>query len=422
MLPLNTAIDQGFVKKQYFHLKSQNINAISLEELKMLVRPRLKIVIVTETWPPEVNGVALSLLQLCRGLQKQGHKLLIIRPSQNESRLEFTPYKQVLVKGIKIPKYQQLQFGWPQIRKVSEEIKIFNPDVVHIVTEGPLGLAALKIAKSFDISVSTAFHSHFQDFSRFFDLAFLLKPIQNYLTWFHNQGQMTCIPSQEVKNVLLNLGVQSELVVIHHGVDTARFSSTFYTESLRERWKVTADTRVILFVGRLSPEKEIDVIIHAYSAMQKSQKYPTKLVIVGDGPDRKRLEDLCNGLDVVFTGLLSGQKLAQVYASADVFAFSSRVETFGNVVLEAMASGLPVIAYDAASAHLYVKHDVTGCLIPMKDTAGFIRAIQQIPERHKLNEMGQQARGAVEHLGWEYPVKQFESALYGICRQVQMIA
>ncbi|MEG2357944.1 glycosyltransferase, partial [Acinetobacter sp.] len=183
--------------KFYFKNKSAQNVQNDIRALNDLVRPRLKIAVVTETWPPEINGVALSLLQLCKGLQQQGHKILLIRPEQKQGCSQFAPNKECLVLAQAIPRYPSLKFGWPQFLKVAGAIDAFEPDVVHIVTEGPLGLAALQAAKTKKIPVSSGFHSAFQDFSRFFDLAFLLKPIQRYLCWFHNSTQLTCVPSRD---------------------------------------------------------------------------------------------------------------------------------------------------------------------------------------------------------------------------------
>ena len=170
--------------KFYFKRKQQKDQSYERSELRDLVRPRLRIAIVTETWPPEINGVALSMMQLCQGLQRLGHKILLVRPVQKETCAEFHPEQECLVLSQPIPKYPSLQFGWPQYLKVTKAFEKFSPDVVHIVTEGPLGLTALQAAKAKKIAVSSCFHSPFQDFSRFFDLAFLVKPIQRYLTWF----------------------------------------------------------------------------------------------------------------------------------------------------------------------------------------------------------------------------------------------
>ncbi|WP_130803367.1 glycosyltransferase family 4 protein [Acinetobacter ihumii] len=385
--------------------------------LNQLVRPKLKIAIVTETWPPEINGVALSLLQLCKGLQQQGHKILLVRPQQKINCDEFSPNKECLVMSQALPKYPGLQFGWPQYLKVSKAFTAFAPDVVHIVTEGPLGLTALHAARSRSIPVSSGFHSPFQDFSRFFDLAFLLKPIQNYLRWFHNSTDMTCVPSHDAEKALRSFGIQCPLKVVGRGVDTEKFSPQYRCEKLREKWGVTDNTTVMLYVGRLSPEKEIELLIETHSAMQRMQQRHYKLVIVGDGPDRARLESLVKCNNVEFTGSLTGKNLAAAYASADVFVFASQVETFGNVVLEAMASGLPVVAYDYACAGQYVEQQVSGWLSPLGQVNHFIQSLYQLPARQQLRRMGLQAAQHVKQSGWQQPVYEMEQALYQVVKE-----
>ncbi|WP_180101273.1 MULTISPECIES: glycosyltransferase family 4 protein [unclassified Acinetobacter] len=409
---------QAFLDGFQFDLKQQRLKSPQKSSaLADLVRPRLKIAIVTETWPPEINGVAHSLLQLCKGLKKQGHKILLIRPEQKGICAEFQPYRECLVKAQRIPKYSGLQFGWPQFLKVRHAVEVFAPDVVHIVTEGPLGLAAQQTARFLKIPVSSGFHSPFQEFSRFFDLAFLVKPIQHYLKWFHNHTAITCVPSRETAEALRKFGVTCPLVVVGRGVDTQAFSPKWRSDSLRQSWGASKETRIMLYVGRLSPEKEIPVVIQAYFTLRHMHCQDVRLVVVGDGPDRQRLEQLNHDASIVFTGSLRGQQLAEAYASADVFCFASQVETFGNVVLEAMASGLPVIAYDYACAHLHVQHDRTGWLSSLGLQEDLTANILKLPDYHTLRRMGVYASHCAQKVGWQHPVEQFEQVLYSITRQ-----
>ena len=406
--------------KFYFKRKQQKDQSYERSELRDLVRPRLRIAIVTETWPPEINGVALSMMQLCQGLQRLGHKILLVRPVQKETCAEFHPEQECLVLSQPIPKYPSLQFGWPQYLKVTKAFEKFSPDVVHIVTEGPLGLTALQAAKAKKIAVSSGFHSPFQDFSRFFDLAFLVKPIQRYLTWFHNSTDVTCVPSQYTEQALRGFGVTCPLVVVGRGVDTVRFSPKHRSQRLRQQWGVDADTRVMLYVGRLSPEKEVDVLIKSFHALQVQQGVNIKFVIVGDGPDRIRLSKMTTSKDVIFMGSLGGHELATAYASADVFTFASQADTFGNVVLEAIASGLPVIAYDYVCAHQHVKHNITGWLSPLGHTTDLIQSICRLPALPQLRQIGLLASESVQHSSWQFPVQQLEQALYQVVKESPM--
>lgn len=408
--------------KLLFNSKTKkNITHLN-QMVRDLSRPRLKIAIVTETWPPEINGVALSVMQLCKGLQNQGHKILLIRPAQKKQCADFSPDKECLVNAQSIPKYPDMKFGWPQFLKVSQAIASFSPDVVHIVTEGPLGFTALHAAKIKRIPVSSGFHSQFQEFSRFFDLAFLVKPIQGYLKWFHNATQLTCVPSRDTALALREFGVTCPLVVVGRGVDTQRFSSQRYSESLRQQWGACAETTVLIYVGRLSSEKEVNVVVDAYATLRKQTTRKVKLVLVGDGPDRARLEKLANSDDVIFMGSLSGTQLAEAYASANVFVFASQVETFGNVVIEAMASGLPVIAYNYACAQLHAKHQQSGWLCSIGDKGHLTQFILDLPDNSTLKKMGQQAMQDVQSIGWQQPVKQFEDALYQVKQKMKLLA
>ncbi|EEH67210.1 MULTISPECIES: glycosyltransferase family 4 protein [Acinetobacter] len=406
--------------KFYFKRKHFKDQQDQLSELQDLVRPRLRIAIVTETWPPEINGVAMSMMQLCQGLQRLSHKILLVRPVQKNVCTEFHPDQECLVFSQPVPKYPSVQFGWPQYLKVSKAFEKFAPDVVHIVTEGPLGLTALQAAKSKKIAVSSGFHSAFHDFSRFFDLAFLVKPIQRYLTWFHNSTDVTCVPSQYTEQALRGFGVTCPLVVVGRGVDTAKFSPKHRSQQLRQRWGVDAHTRVLLYVGRLSPEKEVDVLIKSFHALRAQQGTNFKFVIVGDGPDRARLGKLAQSNDVIFTGSLSGRELSEVYASADVFTFASQADTFGNVVLEAIASGLPVVAYDYVAAHQHIKHDVTGWLSPLGHTTDLIQSICHLPALPQLRQMGLLASESVQETSWQFPVQQLEQALYQVAKESPM--
>lgn len=405
----------------YFNPNNKKTTTNNDDLIRDLSRPRLKIAIVTETWPPEINGVALSLMQLCKGLQNQGHKILLIRPEQRAQCCDFVPNKECLVNGQSIPKYPDMKFGWPQFLKVSQAISAFTPDVVHIVTEGPLGFTALHAAKTRRIPVSSGFHSQFQEFSRFFDLAFLVKPIQSYLRWFHNATQLTCVPSRDTEIALREFGVTCPLVVVGRGIDTDRFSSQRYSAQLRQQWGADENTTVLIYVGRLSSEKEVNVVIDAYSALRKQSQRQVKLVLVGDGPDRSRLEKMPGAEYVIFMGSLSGTQLAEAYASANVFVFASQVETFGNVVIEAMASGLPIIAYDYACAQLHGKHTQTGWLCSIGDNQQLTQHVLQIPDNNMLKRMGQQAMQDVQSIGWQHPVHQFEEALYQVTQYAKRL-
>lgn len=392
--------------KSYFEKLIKTKKAL----LKNTSYGRLKIAIVTETWPPEINGVALSILQLVKGLQKRGHKILLVRPEQKQQTNDFIADLECLVKAQSIPKYNQLQFGLPQVFKIGSAFDQFKPDIVHIVTEGPLGLAAMNQAKNRQLPISSGFHSSFHDFSRYFDLAFLVRPLRQYLKWFHNNTDLTCVPSKDTAQVLQEFGICCPIQVIGRGVDSQRFHPEYRNMNLRQQWQADEHTTVLLSVGRISPEKDLNVIFQNYRLLKQRQpQRKLVLVVVGHGPMLDEYQQQYP--DVVFMGAQMGEALSQCYASADVFVFPSRVETFGNVVLEAMASGLPVLAYDYACAGQILQHEQTGWLIPLVDRECWRQQLLNLPELEKLKYMGKNASNSVADRGWDKPVQDFEQAL-----------
>lgn len=370
----------------------------------------MRIALVTETWPPEINGVAMSVYQLAQGLKLRGHSLLVIRPAQAAIMADNPADQEVLVKGFAIPKYPDLQFGAPDYGRIRQAIETFDADIVHIVTEGPLGLAALYAARALHLPVSSGFHSSFDEFSRFFGLSFLMWPVKAMLRFFHNRTDVTCVPSQATYQRLQTWNIRSPLAVVSRGVNTGLFNPHRRSQALRRHWGVDDDTCVVLSVSRLSPEKNIAQVIAAYRALQMQQpQRKFKLVLVGDGPDRARLQALAP--DAVFSGMQIGVTLAEHYASADVFFFASEVETFGNVVLEAMASGLPVLAYDYACAGQMIGHRRHGLLSRLGDKEDFMAQAIQLPEATRLQAMGRAAAEQAASRSWMDAVLELEQAL-----------
>ena len=400
-----------------FYFKHINFRKNILDDhtqlLQALAQPRLRIAVVTEVWPSELNGGAFTLLHLCKGLQELGHKILLIRPAQTENYYGFQPYREHLVKTYNMFNDQQRSFAGPVYLKIAAAIEDYAPHVIHVVTEGPLGLAALHVAQSKKIPISSGFYSLCQGLNRFFDLAFLVRPMQKYLRWFYNNTSLTCVANDETASELRQFGVTSSLKIIGHGVNITAFHPQYRSEYLRQQWDVNLDTTVLLYVGQLSAENEISVLICSYQSMLKLGK-KVKLVIVGDGPDREKLMSMDHQQQIIFTGVLTGNALIQAYASADVFVFPSQIETFGNVVFEAMASGLPVVAYADTCAKQYISHGVTGWLIPFGRVDQLMLQLYQLPNNEILKKMGQQLRLEAEKISWQQPVQQFEQALYSM--------
>ncbi len=368
----------------------------------------LRIALVTETYPPEVNGVAATIARVVDGLRARGHELQLVRPRQvsGEAGADEGRYLEVLMRGLPIPRYPQLKMGLPSRRALLRLWSTRRPDAVHIVTEGPLGWSALQAAAQLKLPVVSDFRTNFHAYSQHYGVAWLRTPIMAYLRKFHNRTACTMVPTETLRAELAAAGFK-RLRVVARGVDTALFDPARRSEPLRAGWGAGPDTMVALCVSRLAAEKNLGAVLAAAEAMRRDDP-KLKLVFVGDGPEKARLMQACP--DAVFAGLRRGEDLAAHYASADLFLFASVTETFGNVVPEAMASGLPVVAYDYAAAGQLLRHGQNGMLARCGDTAEFCRVARRLGgELGWVRQMGARARADARGLDWGRIVEAIET-------------
>lgn len=370
------------------------------------------ICLVTETYAPEVNGVALTLAHLRRGLQARGHIVSLVRPRQPATDLASAGDKalETLVYGAPIPGYQGAQMGVPAPGKLWQCWTRHRPDVVYIATEGPLGWSALRTALRLGIPVFSGFHTNFHRYAQHYRLGWLQPLIFAYLRWFHRRTYGTLVPSLALREQLTTSGVPN-VQVLGRGVDSQLFTPARRSAALRRAWGVAAHELVVLYVGRLAPEKNIEVVLAAYRAMQAIH-LPVKCVVVGDGPLRATLQQAHP--ELIFCGMQTGVELACHYASGDIFLFPSTTETFGNVTLEALASGLAVVAYNYAAAHRHITHGENGMLVPYNDAAAFVDAAVSLARAPQgLLTLRRQARAQAQTLDWQDIVEQFAALLTG---------
>lgn len=379
------------------------------------VAPALSIALVTETYLPEVNGVAITIGRMVDGLLKRGHLIHMIRPRQGkqDAARNEGAYSETLVAGMPIPGYPQLKSGLPAKSLLLKLWRAQRPDVVHIATEGPLGWSALSAARKLDIPVSTDFHTNFHNYTQHYGIGLLKKPIAAYLRHFHNKAACTLVPTASLQQQLEHEGYQNVLVV-SRGVDAELFHPAKRDAALRASWNATEDTPVVMLVSRLAPEKNLQVVIQAFEQMRKLNPL-LRLVMVGDGPARAELEKQYP--HVIFAGMQTGEALARHYASGDIFLYPSLTETYGNVTVEAMASGLATLAFDYAAAQQHIKHDVNGLLASFADSDAFIAEARTLAnDLPRVRRLGQAARDTVELLTWEHIMGQMEAVLVDTVR------
>ena len=379
-------------------------------------RRSLRIAFVTETYPPEVNGVAMTVARLVDGMHERNHDIQLIRPRQNGSDAANSSerFDEELVLGLPIPRYPSLRMGMPSKRALVKLWSVQRPDVVHIATEGALGWSALQAALHLKLPVSSDFRTNFHAYSAHYGIGWLHKPIMAYLRKFHNRTGCTMVPTDALRRDLQSQGFE-RLQVVSRGVDTRLFNPLRRSAALRAQWGVAEDDLVLGCVGRLAPEKNLDVLLAAFDAIQRRDPR-ARLLFVGDGPLRAELQQRCP--TAIFAGQRRGEDLAAHYASMDLFAFPSQTETFGNVTTEAMASGLPVVAFDYAAAAQLIRHGENGMLAPLSDRQAFIdAALALAADAAQRRQVGINARASAEPLDWAGIVAQFESVLTGVMQQ-----
>jgi len=377
-------------------------------------RRSLRVAVVTETYPPEVNGVSLTIARFVEGLRQRSHDIHLVRPRQDGAdRAAFAAgYQEVLTRGMSIPRYPSLKLGLPAKRALERLWTYRRPDVVHIVTEGPLGWSALRAADKLRIPAVSDFRTNFHAYSRHYGIAWLGKPILAYLRKFHNRTLCTMVPTEALRADLAALGFRG-LRVVSRGVDGALFNPSRRSEALRASWGAAPTDPVLLHVGRIAPEKNLDALLGAYAAARRLAPR-ARLVLVGDGPARRELQARCP--EAILAGMRRGEDLAAHYASADIFLFPSLTETYGNVTTEAMASGLAVIAFDYAAAAALIRHGENGLLARFGDAEAFCAlAAGLVSDPATTTALGAQARGAAAAHDWTRVVRQLESVLEIAC-------
>lgn len=395
-------------------------------------RPSLRLALVTETYPPEVNGVAMTLGRMVNGLVARGHDVQLIRPSQGShdqphdgtqagqhgnpglSGNTCRHYAETLVRGLPIPRYRHLRFGLPAKSRLIQLWKNARPDLVHVATEGPLGWSAVAAARYLKLPVTSDFHTNFDHYSQHYGMGWLRRPLATYLRQFHNRTAATFVPTTSMAQDLTRAGYHN-LHVLARGVDNALYHPGRRDPALRRAWGIPENGLAVLHVGRLAPEKNFPLLQRAFAAIRQQQP-DARLILVGDGP-------LAAGLhrdhpEYQFCGVRVGQDLAQHYASADMFLFPSLTETFGNVTLEAMASGLPVVAYRYAAAAEIIQSGVNGLLAAPEDEAGFIgQACSLAADADLRARIGIAARVRTVPIDWEHIYDQQADAFLDIVRQ-----
>ncbi len=379
-----------------------------LPEVEVISAYSMKIDIVTDTFAPDVNGVAMTLGRLTDGLRKRDHRVHIIRTGEGRD-------DETIVRSIPLPGYREVRVGLPASLMLRMRWMKRRPDAIYVATESPLGKSAVKAAKILGIPVVTGFHTNFHEYMKRYSLGTFQPMVMAYLKRFHDRADCTLAPSPELVERLRGEGFEN-VHLMGRGVDTELFCPSKRCEVLRSTWGATTGAPVAIVVGRIAAEKNLDLAIQCFIEMRTSIP-DLRCVMVGDGPLREKLA--AKNPWVHFSGVQMGEDLARHYASADILLFPSETETFGNVVLEAMASGLTTVAYNYAAAAKFLKHGENGLKAEKGDAVVFLEqaiAALEIKHGHPLRIA---AREIALTQGWSDVVQQFEGHLRDISNNAE---
>jgi phosphatidylinositol alpha 1,6-mannosyltransferase len=358
----------------------------------------VRLALFTDTYLPQVNGVSRTLARLVEYAWARGHDVALVSPRVTDGPAEGVGLH-VQLPGLALFVYPELRVARPPLGPEWARIERFTPDLVHCATEGPVGWAGRNWALRNGVPLVTSFHTNIPAYLHGYGLGHLHGFAWWLLRRFHAPARRTFCPSRHTIALVHANGFGAPLRLWSRGVDSEAFSPAHRREATRAQLAPGAE-RILLYVGRLAPEKRLGFLEEAWRRI-RDQAPEAVLVLVGDGPARSELEAKVHpGLRL--TGYLTGEALARAYASADVFVFPSDTETFGNVVAEAMASGLPVVAVHAGGVTDLVRDGETGLVVPPNDPAALSAALlRMLSDDAMRTEMGKRARSEAQQRRWE---------------------
>ena len=351
------------------------------------------------------DGVTLTLNRLVKHLVNNGSEVRVFAPTIKKPAISHI--------GVLIPTPSLPIPGRPEYRistglsgKIRKELDDFNPDIIHLATPDVAGYRALKYAQRMNVPVVSSYHTHFTSYLKYYKLEWLESRVWNYLKWFYSQCKQVYVPSESMADVLNSYGITENLLLWERGVYVDLFTPERRSSSWRKKNGIGEDEVVISFISRLVWEKGLDIYANVIEALA-SRGIPHRSVIVGDGPAREELEQRLG--NTLFLGYQRGEDLATAYASSDIFLFPSETETFGNVTLEAMASGIPAVCADATGSRSLIRDGITGYLAVPRDSGSFLHYVQRLATDAQLRHtMGRLARKRALEFAWPVILSKIE--------------
>jgi glycosyltransferase involved in cell wall biosynthesis len=347
----------------------------------------VRIALVTDTYVPQVNGVTTVVHRMVRGLAAAGVPCAVVAPAYPDT---VPDTDELRIPSVSFPPYPAIRLSLPAAHRIGRFLAHFRPDVVHVATEGPLGLLGRGFALRHHLPLVTSFHTDFPGYCRHYGAAALESVVWRWLLWFHRPARLTHTPGEFVQRMLQDRGLE-HVVVWGRGVDLSLFRPDRDGGPWRRRLGVDPGMALVLHVGRLAPEKNLGTLCQAWSLARATLGRRAMFVVAGDGPSRSLIEARLPWVRRV--GFLGREDLASLYAAADLCILPSATETCGLVALEAMAAGVPVIAADAGGLRESVRHGLNGLIAPPGDARAFAaHVVELVMERDRCRALAQGAR------------------------------
>lgn len=324
----------------------------------------MRLALFTDTYVPDVNGVARTLKRWIDYLKRQGIESMVFAPDSPEDPHEYRSLNSVeRFASMPFLLYPECRLALPNPLHIRRALQQFKPTLIHVATPFNLGLCGIHYARKHDIPLIASYHTNFDQYLPFYNLQWMAKLLWAYLEWFHRDCGTIFVPSKSTYSDLTRRGWNTERMEIwSRGIDTSAYHPEVNRDEFLAGHEIGNDKFIVLYVGRLAPEKSVETAIEAFASFQRSVCPESVMVLAGDGPSMEMLRKKCQDeqADARFIGFTTLPELQRWYAAADVFLFPSPTETFGNVVLEAMACGTPVICADKGGVADTVEHGVNG--------------------------------------------------------------
>ncbi len=358
----------------------------------------LRVAIFTGNYNHIQDGVSLTLNRLVAFLEEKGIPVIVFGPTVDDPPMdhegELVPVPSMPMPGR--PEYR-ITVGFPE--KAQNRLKQFKPTLIHLATPDLLGFRAMRWGQANDIQIVASYHTHFTSYLKYYNLDMLKLLGWKYLAWFYSQCKHVYVPSPSMADELNEEGIEEGIRIWSRGVNIDEFNPEFRDMEWRRSIGFEDNDKVVTFVSRLVWEKNLQTFVDTINRLQQENSN-IRAMVVGDGPAKKELEHMLP--DAHFTGFVTGEELSRAYASSDIFLFPSETETFGNVTLEAMSSGLPCVVADAPGSRSLVESGVNGFLAPPRDTNAFAECVAKLAGDSKLyNEMSKAARQKALAFSWE---------------------